>query len=41
MLAGVFRRDQAIMSIKAVPGYLFHGVTAILALFLVFKALGS
>jgi len=40
-MAGVFRRQMQAMSLKMVPAYLFHGVTAVLALFLLFKALGS
>jgi hypothetical protein len=40
-MAGVFRRQMRAMSLKMVPAYLFHGVTAVLALFLLFKALGA
>ena len=39
MMADVIRRRQSV--VKATPGYLFHGVTAILALWLVMKALGA
>lgn len=41
MMAGVFRRQMPAMSLKTIPAYLFHGVTAILTRFLLFKALGS
>jgi hypothetical protein len=37
-MAEVFRGKLA--NVKAVPAYLFHGLTAILALWLVLKALG-
>jgi hypothetical protein len=40
-MAGVFRRQMQAMSLKMVPAYLFHGVTAVLALFLLFKAMGA
>jgi hypothetical protein len=40
-MAGVFRRQMPAMSMKIIPAYLLHGVTAVLALFLLFKALGS
>jgi hypothetical protein len=38
-MADVFRRKTGF--VKALPGYLFHGVTALLALWFVLKALGS
>jgi hypothetical protein len=41
MMAGVIRRDPNMMGAKAIPGYAFHGVTAILVLFLLFRAMGS
>jgi hypothetical protein len=41
VMAGVFRRQMPAMSLKTIPAYLFHGVTAILTRFLLFKALGS
>jgi hypothetical protein len=40
-MAGVFRRKMPAMSLSMIPGYLFHGATAILVLFLLFKAIGS
>ena len=40
-MAGVFRRQMQAMSIKMIPAYLFHGVTAVLALFLLLRALGA
>jgi hypothetical protein len=40
-MAGVFRRQMPAMSRSMIPAYLFHGVTAILVLFLLFKALGA
>jgi len=39
-MADVFRGKIAAHSPKILPAYLFHGVTAVLALFLFFKALG-
>jgi hypothetical protein len=39
MMADVFRRKSS--QIKALPGYLFHGVTAVLALWFLMKALGA
>ncbi len=39
MMAEVLRGKLS--GIKAVPGYTFHGVTAVLALWLLFKALGG
>jgi hypothetical protein len=41
MMADVFRRKVPGLSLQLLPGYLFHGVTAVLALFLLFKALGA
>ncbi len=38
-MADVFRRKLSVA--KALPGYLFHGGTAILALWFLFKALGQ
>jgi len=38
-MADVLRRRTGI--VKAMPGYLFHGATAVLALWFVLKALGS
>jgi hypothetical protein len=38
-MADVFRRRLALA--KALPGYLFHGVTAVLALWFLMKALGT
>jgi hypothetical protein len=39
MMADGFRRKSS--QIKALPGYLFHGVTAVLALWFLMKALGA
>jgi hypothetical protein len=36
----VFREKYAAYSPKIYPAYLFHGITAVLALWFVFKALG-
>ena len=42
MLAGVFRRDPWVFNLKqVVPAYIFHGVTAVLALYLLLKALAA
>ncbi len=38
-MADVFRLKVSGLSAKLLPGYAFHGVTAILALWLVMKAL--
>jgi hypothetical protein len=38
-MADVFRNKTGI--VKALPGYSFHAVTALLALWFVLKALGS
>jgi hypothetical protein len=38
-MAEVFRGK--LTGVKAIPGYLFHGVTAILALWLFMQALGA
>jgi len=35
------RGKASAFSAKMIPGYAFHGVTAVLALFLMFQALGS
>jgi hypothetical protein len=40
MMADVFRKSSG-LSLKVLPGYLFHGVFAVLALWLVLKALGA
>ena len=40
-MAGVFRRQMPAMSLKMIPAYLFHGATAVLTLFLLFKAIGA
>ncbi len=37
-MAEVFRGKTS--NVKAIPGYLFHGLTAVLALWLLLKALG-
>ena len=39
-MADVFRGKTAGWSPKSLLGYIFHGATAILALWLLFKALG-
>jgi len=41
MMADVFRGKYSGLSLKLLPGYLFHGVFATLALWFVFKALGA
>ncbi len=38
-MADVFRGKSGALSLKVIPWYAFHGVTAVLALFLVIKAL--
>ena len=38
-MADVFRHRTSLA--KALPGYLFHGITAVLALWFVMKALGA
>lgn len=38
-MADVFRLNTSGLSSKLLPGYAFHGATAILALWLVMKAL--
>ncbi len=38
-MADVFRGKYS--AVKAIPGYCFHGVTAILAMWLVFQAVSS
>ncbi|MHB1416652.1 MAG: hypothetical protein ACYC1C_15500 [Chloroflexota bacterium] len=40
-MADVFRGKVSGLSVKMYPGYAFHGVTAILALWLVMQAVGS
>ena len=40
-MADVFRGKTSGLSPKLIPGYLLHGVFAVLALWLVFKALGA
>ncbi len=40
-MADVFRRKYGALSGKAIPGYLFHGGTAVLSLWMVMKALGG
>ena len=40
-MADVFRGKSSGLSLKLLPGYLFHAVFAVLALWLVFKALGA
>ena len=41
MMAGVSRREAWAVGPQAIPGYLFHGSTAIVVLFLLFKAIGA
>jgi hypothetical protein len=41
LLADVFRGKTPGLSLKLLPGYLFHGVFAVLAVWMVIKALGS
>ncbi len=40
MMAGVFRGKMSGSDPKMLPGYLFHGVFAVLAVWLCLKALG-
>ena len=40
-MADVFRGNSSGLSLKMLPGYLFHGVFAVLALWMVMKALGA
>jgi hypothetical protein len=40
-MADVFRGKSSGLSLKMLPGYLFHGVFAVLALWMVMKALGA
>jgi hypothetical protein len=40
-VADVFRGKSSGLSPKMLPGYLFHGVFAVLALWMVMKALGA
>lgn len=40
-MADVFRGNVSGLSPKLLPGYLFHGGFAVLALWLLFKALGT
>ncbi|MHB0871136.1 MAG: hypothetical protein ACYC66_12650 [Chloroflexota bacterium] len=39
-MADVFRGKNSALSPKVLPWYAFHGVTAVLALVLLYKALG-
>jgi hypothetical protein len=41
MMADVFRRNVSALSPKLWPGYLFHGLFAVLAVWFVFKAIGA
>jgi hypothetical protein len=41
VMADVFRGKYSPLSKNAVPGYAFHGVTAILAIVLMLKALNA
>jgi hypothetical protein len=41
MLADVFRGKVSGLSPKLLPGYLFHGLFAVLALWMALKALGA
>jgi hypothetical protein len=41
MMADVFRGKSKGFSLSLLPGYLFHGLFAVLALWFVFKALGA
>lgn len=40
-MADVFRRKYSALSAHAIPGYLFHGLTAILSLWMILKAIGG
>ena len=40
-MADVFRRKASVLSPKMWPGYAFHGLFAVLALWLAMKALGA
>jgi hypothetical protein len=40
-MADVFRTKVSALSPKMWPGYLFHGIFALLALWLVMKAVGA
>jgi hypothetical protein len=40
-MADVFRGKTSGLSPKLIPGYLLHGAFSVLALWLVFKALGA
>ena len=40
-MADVFRGKNRALSTQALTGYAIHGSTAVLTLFLLFKALGS
>lgn len=40
-MAGVFRRETWALGKPVIPAVMFHGVTAILVLALLFKALGA
>jgi hypothetical protein len=39
-MADVVRGKTPGLSLKILPGYLFHGITAVLALWMFFKAIG-
>jgi hypothetical protein len=39
-MAGVFRRKEKAWSASTISGYLLHGVTAVLALWMLMKAIG-
>ena len=41
VMAGVFRKQAWALGPSVIPAYLFHGVTAIVALILLFQAVGS
>ena len=40
-MAEVLRGKAAAFGAKTIPGYLFHGLTAIVALWLLLKAMGA
>jgi hypothetical protein len=40
-MSDVFRGRQSGFSLKMLPGYIFHGAFALLALWLVMKAVGA
>ena len=41
LMADVFRGNSSGFSLKTLPGYVFHGAFAVLALWLAMKALGA